>query len=1281
MKVKEIDRTVNVAWSPATQYPILLAAGTAAQQLDSSFSTSAALELYSLNLGEPGLDMDLRVSAPSDYRFHKIAWGAYGPAHEKGSGIIVGGCDGGRIQIYNASKLLSGEDGLIVSQEKHTGPVQALDFNPFQSNLLATGASESEIFIWDLNNVSTPMTPGAKAQPPENVVCMSWNRQVQHILASTFAQRCVVWDLRKNEPIIKLSDGTTRIRWKVVAWHPEVATQMCLASEEDQSPVIQLWDLRFATSPLKVLEGHQRGVLSIAWCMQDSELLVSCGKDNRILCWNPESSNPGGEVVCDVATTNQWNFDVSWCPRNPALIAASSFDGHVSIYSLLGGQQQMQTSNKIADSFPGMEAYAQAPVTQQHQVPVDLRKPPKWLRRPVGASFGFGGKLVIFENATAAEIAAAGGGPPMRTIRVSQVVTEPELIQRSTLLESALQSGQYVEFCQNKITLSTNPHDKYVWSFLRASFSLNPQTELLNLLGFKQEELNAKLNRLLGKPANARPDPVENLSDGVAGLGRENESGDDDGSDDLQINSGWAPDGDASAAFDAIAAENQFNNIDAKPLPPLKIPVGDDTDGLISQALLLGNIESAVDLCLNDGRMADAIILAMTGGNELLARTQYRYFQQSKGQLATLISAVVTEDWSQVVKACEVDSWKEALAATLTHAKNDEFPILCEQLGQRLEQEGHGPQRMNAQLCYICAGSVGRLVDCWSDSIKPDSPNKMQDLVERVMILSKAAEFQGHNVQISGSLAQFLSQYAGILAAQGSLNAAVTYLGNSDEEQVKQLRERLLCALGHQSAYANHLPQQCQPSQVQQQQHAQSRVQPSSRRSSAFYPAPVPQPSQHNYGGAASQPQPGYSPFQTMGQQTHVKPATPSFPGQGVQQPVVPKPYAPAPTPPISSQPFNPQPFVPAASTTQAPAVPLPSMPPASLTPTPAGGAPSSRSRPYVLDPSVQSGPAMGPYGTNPSVAPFSPTPSAAQVPTSVYQPQAAVFSQQQPQQPIGGVPYSQPGAGYGAGEPAPAPPMMPPNFAANNAPPGWNDPPTLKGTSRAQFPNIDAVQMSAEHAGTRKWKNVIAHKPKAEYQPQAPITHPIFGAVPAEAAPPVGPNMGMPMNGGYSDQSAAYSNLQQQQQIHQYNQQQQPLQQHQQQQQQPPQHSPVVKAEPAKPKGPVPEEHMYLQTVFNELRDRCMNAATNPQAKRKLEDVGRKLEVLYDALRENKLSPNTLSALHQMVQLVQTGNYTNGLHLHTQLVSGPDFSQISSFMPGLKVLLQLALQLGVYLQ
>lgn len=43
------------------------------------------------------------------------------------------------------------------------------------------------------------------------------------------------------------------------------------------------------------------------------------------------------QVVYEVPSTSQWCFDVQWCPRNPGLISTSSFDGHISVYSLLGG--------------------------------------------------------------------------------------------------------------------------------------------------------------------------------------------------------------------------------------------------------------------------------------------------------------------------------------------------------------------------------------------------------------------------------------------------------------------------------------------------------------------------------------------------------------------------------------------------------------------------------------------------------------------------------------------------------------------------------------------------------------------------------------------------------------------------------------------------------------------------------------------------------------------------------------------------------------------------------
>ncbi|KAL1374776.1 hypothetical protein pipiens_001633 [Culex pipiens pipiens] len=80
-----------------------------------------------------------------------------------------------------------------------------------------------------------------------------------------------------------------------------------------------------------------RGVLGLTWCPKDFDLVASCSKDNKIHCWNQNSEEQNGEILSELATTNQWNFDVAWCPRNPALIAGSSFDGNVTVYSINGG--------------------------------------------------------------------------------------------------------------------------------------------------------------------------------------------------------------------------------------------------------------------------------------------------------------------------------------------------------------------------------------------------------------------------------------------------------------------------------------------------------------------------------------------------------------------------------------------------------------------------------------------------------------------------------------------------------------------------------------------------------------------------------------------------------------------------------------------------------------------------------------------------------------------------------------------------------------------------------
>jgi protein transport protein SEC31 len=111
--------------------------------------------------------------------------------------------------------------------------------------------------------------------------------------------------------------------------------------------------------------------------------MASCAKDSKFLCWTTDTEQPNGEIMLVIATTAQCNFNISWCPRNPAIIASTSVDGNVSIYSILVGvRQQVQTTSKIADSFPGMDQFAEAPtpILTAPDVSQDLKKPSKWLK-------------------------------------------------------------------------------------------------------------------------------------------------------------------------------------------------------------------------------------------------------------------------------------------------------------------------------------------------------------------------------------------------------------------------------------------------------------------------------------------------------------------------------------------------------------------------------------------------------------------------------------------------------------------------------------------------------------------------------------------------------------------------------------------------------------------------------------------------------------------------------------------------------------------------------------
>ncbi|XP_077803400.1 protein transport protein Sec31B isoform X28 [Macaca mulatta] len=783
MKLKELERPAVQAWSPASQYPLYLATGTSAQQLDSSFSTNGTLEIFEVDFRDPSLDLKHKGVLSASSRFHKLIWGSFGSGLLESSGVIAGGGDNGMLILYNVTHILSsGKEPVIAQKQKHTGAVRALDFNPFQGNLLASGASDSEVFIWDLNNLNVPMTLGSKSQqPPEDVKALSWNRQAQHILSSAHPSgKAVVWDLRKNEPIIKVSDHSNRMHCSGLAWHPDIATQLVLCSEDDRLPVIQLWDLRFASSPLKVLESHSRGILSVSWSQADAELLLTSAKDSQILCLNLESS----EVVYKLPTQSSWCFEVQWCPRDPSVFSAASFDGWISLYSVMGRSwevQHMRLADKISSSFskgqplPPLQVPEQ--VAQASLIP-PLKKPPKWIRRPTGVSFAFGGKLVTFGLPSTRLVPQ----PCPRLVFISQVTTESEFLMRSTELQEALESGNLLNYCQNKSQQALLQSEKMLWQFLKVTLEQDSRMKFLKLLGYSKDELQKKVATWLKSDVGLGEGPQP--------------KGNDLNSDRQQA---FCSQASKHTTEEASASSAFFDELVPQNMTPWEIPITKDVDGLLSQALLLGELGPAVELCLKEERFADAIILAQAGGADLLKQTQERYLAKKKTKISSLLACVVQKNWKDVVCTCSLKNWREALALLLTYSSTEKFPELCDMLGTRMEQEGGRALTSEARLCYVCSGSVERLVECWAKCHQALSPMALQDLMEKAMVLNRSLELlRGpHGVSPGPATTYRVTQYANLLAAQGSLATAMSFLPRDcAQPPVQQLRDRLFHAQG-----------------------------------------------------------------------------------------------------------------------------------------------------------------------------------------------------------------------------------------------------------------------------------------------------------------------------------------------------------------------------------------------------------------------------------------------------------------------------------------------------
>ncbi|RCI16294.1 hypothetical protein L249_2391 [Ophiocordyceps polyrhachis-furcata BCC 54312] len=769
VRLREVPRTATFAWSPGSGKP-LLATGTRAGAVDADFSDESKLELWDLALDDQqqGIELQPVISITTESKFYDIAWGPPDSDHPRG--VIAGALESGILELWDAAKLEAGASDASISQtNKHTGPIKALQFNPLKPHVLATAGAKGELFIYDVNDISNPFRLGNAAARSDDIECLAWNRMVSHILATGGTGGFVtVWDLKTKKASLTLNNSRKPV--SAIAWDPNNSTKLLTATPDDNTPVIFLWDLRNSNAPEKTLQGHEQGILSLSWCHQDSDLLLSSGKDNRTLIWNPQT----GERYGELPEMTNWTFETRFNPHNPNLSATASFDGKITIQTLQNTNPD--TSQNASGKNLDGEDFFSAAQTQPQGASWSLSKAPSWFQRPVGASFGFGGKIVVFM----ASPAQPGQKRTSRLI-ISQFSADSDVSSATEKFQEALSSGDLVSICEERMQEAKTDEQRADWKVMQTLVGDNPRGKIVEHLGFTNEKLangdRKELNQDAGESKAAKADDETE--------GAKNEAADFFGSGDGDV------DGDDFLSHVTSTKGVKTDN-------PFHLFSDSDTsvEKDITKALMLGDFAKATDICLAEERIADAFLIANCGGQSLVDKVQSAYLAQKSGMPSymRLLGSVIGKNLWDVVYNADLEHWKETMAILCTFSDPIEFPDLCEALGDRISEQG---QRKDASFCYLVGSNLEKVVDIWvteleeadqagmkdasEDSTFSVHARSLQNFIEKVTIFRHVTKFKDtEKDQTSGwklaTLYNKYTEYADILAGHGQLEVAQKYL-------------------------------------------------------------------------------------------------------------------------------------------------------------------------------------------------------------------------------------------------------------------------------------------------------------------------------------------------------------------------------------------------------------------------------------------------------------------------------------------------------------------------
>ncbi|XP_052255836.1 GATOR complex protein WDR24-like isoform X2 [Dreissena polymorpha] len=205
----------------------------------------------------------------------------------------------------------------------------ALDiaWNHTDENILATGATNGAVVIWDLNMKTRCKQEHVFTQHKRTVnrVCF---HDVEHrtLLSASQDGQMNLFDLRKREVAANFSVGSTSVR--DINFCPHNYFNFASA---DEAGTVMIWDMRKPNICEKKLTAHNGPVFTINWHPEDKNWLATAGRDRLIKVWDL-SRNKVLHTVYSIASLSR----IKWRPQRKYHIASCSLliDFNINIWDI-----------------------------------------------------------------------------------------------------------------------------------------------------------------------------------------------------------------------------------------------------------------------------------------------------------------------------------------------------------------------------------------------------------------------------------------------------------------------------------------------------------------------------------------------------------------------------------------------------------------------------------------------------------------------------------------------------------------------------------------------------------------------------------------------------------------------------------------------------------------------------------------------------------------------------------------------------------------------------------